>query len=78
MQAFFTHEYTQLEPQIEEVFVTASFRGDVKLSVTGSLLLLATCAIPASLLVTFGKNTCTNKKIIIDDKLSKLNFSSVV
>ena len=32
----------------EEVFITASFRGDVKLLVPGSWLILATCAILAS------------------------------
>ena len=32
-----------------EVFITASFGGNVKPSVTGSWLILATCAIPASL-----------------------------
>ena len=31
-----------------EVFITASFGGDVKPSVPGSWLILATCAIPAS------------------------------
>ena len=54
MQAFFTYEYTQLHPQNEEVFVTASFGGDVKPSVPGSWLILATCA---SSLAIFGKNT---------------------
>ena len=33
---FRPHEYTQLHPQIEQVFVTASFRGDVKQSVPGN------------------------------------------
>ena len=51
MQAFFAHEY----PQNEEVFVTTFFRGDVKSSVPGSWLILATCGIPVSLLATFGK-----------------------
>ena len=36
---FFAHEYTQLLSQNEEVFITTSFRGDVK---------PATCAIPAT------------------------------
>ena len=60
---FFAREYTQLHPQNEEVFVTASFGGYVKLLVPGSWLILATCAIPASSLATFGKNTCTKKSI---------------
>ena len=42
-------------PSNEEVFVTTSFEGDAKPSVLGSWLMLATGAIPASLLVTFGK-----------------------
>ena len=42
-----THEYTQLNPQYEEVFITASFEGHVKPSVPGNWLILATCAIPA-------------------------------
>ena len=46
------------------VFVTASFREDVKPSVPGSWLILATCAIPASSLATFGK-TLVEKKFYI-------------
>ena len=57
-----THEYTQLYPQNEEVFVPASFGGDVKPSVLGSWLILATCAIQASSLVTFGKTIVEKKK----------------
>ena len=65
MQAFFANAYTQLHSQNEEVFITASFRGDVKLLVPGRWLILATCAIPASLLATFGKNICKKNHIII-------------
>ena len=42
-----------------EVFISSSFGGDVKPSVPGSLLILATCAIEASSLATFGKITFT-------------------
>ena len=62
MLAFFAPEYTQLHPQNEEVFVIASFGGDVKPSAHGSWLILATCAIPAFSLTTFGKNTCRKEK----------------
>ena len=49
---FFAYEYTQSYTlKNEEVFITASFGGDVKPSVPGSWLILATCAILAS---TFG------------------------
>ena len=39
---FFPYEYTQMYPQNEEMFITTSFRGDVKLPVPGSWLILAT------------------------------------
>ena len=38
---FFPYEYTQMYPQ-NEMFITTSFRGDVKLPVPGSWLILAT------------------------------------
>ena len=67
--------HTQLHPQNEEVlFITASFGGDVKPSVPRSWLILATCAIPASSLATFGKNTC-RKKIIDILEFSNLGIT---
>ena len=68
---FFTHEYTQLHPQNEDVLVTASFRGDVKPLLLGSWLILATGAIPASPLATFGK---TLREIYISVLISGVNL----
>ena len=47
----------------EEVFITASFGGDVKPLVPRSWLILATCGILASSLATFGQNTFRKKRV---------------